>query len=450
MTTADRRAVIAGVGLALTAGAASAAGPKPRPAAPSTAMPASELGLETGTERDQSARLQAAIDASSARGVPVQLPPGRFNIRQVWLKPGTRLIGTARATTLVLGPDGLLSGEGADAITLEGFSIDGRAGAGGPAEALIFLRACRSFSMRDLEVVASPTDGISLAECSGRISDCTVHLAARAGIRSLDARGLDVTGNVVSDCANNGILVWRSKAGEDGTVVSGNRIERIGAASGGTGQNGNGINVFRAGGVLVNGNHIANCAYTAIRGNAASGIQMVANHCTRLGEVALYAEFGFEGALIASNFIDTAATGISVTNFNEGGRLAVVQGNLVRNLFRREHEPDDKRGEGIGAEADTLVTGNTIEGAPTCGIKLGFGAYLRDVAATNNLIRNARVGILVTSSPAAGPCHIAGNFISGARDGAIRGHDRDRIEGPDLAGAASLPGRLSISGNVVF
>ena len=59
---------------------------------------------------------------------------------------------------------------------------------------------------------------------------------------------------------------------------------------------------------------------------------MIANSCARLGEVALYAEFGFEGALIANNLVDTAATGISVTNFNEGGRLAVVQGNLVRNL----------------------------------------------------------------------------------------------------------------------
>lgn len=447
MTTADRRTVIAGFGLALTAGAAGAAGPKPRP--DTHAMPAGEIGLEPGTERDQTAKLQAAIDASSARGVPVHLPPGRFTIKQLRMKPGTRLIGAARATTIVLGPDGLISGENAEGIAIESIVIDGRAGAGGPAEALIFLRACRSFTLRDIEVVASPADGISLADCSGRIADCNVHLAARAGIRSLDARGLDITGNLVTDCANNGILVWRTTAGEDGTVVSGNRIERIGAASGGTGQNGNGINVFRAGGVLVTGNRVADCAYTAIRGNAASNIQMVANHCTRLGEVALYAEFGFEGALIASNFIDTAATGISVTNFNEGGRLAVVQGNLIRNLFRREHEPDDKRGEGIGAEADTLVTGNTIEGAPTCGIKLGFGAYLRDVTATNNLIRNARVGVLVTSSPAAGPCHIAGNVISGARDGAIRGHDRDRVEGPDLTTVATLPGHLSIQGNIV-
>jgi putative cofactor-binding repeat protein len=56
----------------------------------------------------------------------------------------------------------------------------------------------------------------------------------------------------------------------------------------------------------------------------------------RLGEVGLYAEFAFEGAVIANNLVDEGATGISVTNFNEGGRLAVVQGNLIRNLFFRK------------------------------------------------------------------------------------------------------------------
>ncbi len=74
----------------------------------------------------------------------------------------------------------------------------------------------------------------------------------------------------------------------------------------GTGENGNGVNVFRAGSVFVSG-------YSAIRGNAASNIQS----CQRLGQVALYAEFGFECALIA-DLIDTAATSISVTNFDEG------------------------------------------------------------------------------------------------------------------------------------
>src|SRR6202020_1658280 len=124
-------------------------------------------------------------------------------------------------------------------------------------------------------------------------------------------------------------------------------------------------------------------------GNAASNLQIVVNTCTGLGEVALYAEFGFEGAVIANNIVDGAALGVSVTNFNQGGRLAVVQGNLIRNLVARRPagtDPNDLAGVGIGIEADTAVNGNVVENAPYAGIAAGFGPYLRAVAITSNVI----------------------------------------------------------------
>jgi uncharacterized secreted repeat protein (TIGR03808 family) len=166
--------------------------------------------------------------------------------------------------------------------------------------------------------------------------------------------------------------------------------------------------------------------------------------------VALYAEFGFEGALIANNLVDAAATGVSVTNFNEGGRLAIVQGNILRNLFRREEEPEDKRGEGITVEADTIVTGNVIENAPTAGLVIGWGRYVREVVATGNLIRKARVGILVSADAGSGACLIANNMIAGAADGGIRSMDAGgRPVGPDLARANASDKRLSLIGNLV-
>lgn len=206
--------------------------------------------------------------------------------------------------------------------------------------------------------------------------------------------------------------------------------------------------MFRAGSVLVSGNRISDCAYTAVRGNAASNIQIIGNSCERLGEVALYAEFGFQGAIIANNLVDTAASGISVTNFNEGGRLAVVQGNLIRNLVRREQEPEDKRGEGIAVEADAVVSGNTIENAPTVGIQIGWGAYMRDVAVTGNVIRGVRVGISVTNAADAGKCLIANNLISNAKDGAIREMDRGVFQGPDLAREPGASDRIHVMANV--
>jgi uncharacterized secreted repeat protein (TIGR03808 family) len=219
------------------------------------------------------------------------------------------------------------------------------------------------------------------------------------------------------------------------------------ADGGGSGQNGNGVNVFRAGSVLVSGNRITDCAFSAVRGNAASAIQIIGNSCSRLGEVAIYAEFGFEGALIANNLVDTAATGITVTNFNNGGRLAVVQGNLVRNLFRREHEPVDKRGHGITAEADTALTGNVVESAPTAGIVIGWQHWMREVVATSNLVRASRVGILVSNDPGAGACLLSNNMVSGATDGAIRAMDGNGDPtGPELTHGGD--GKLTVVGNL--
>ena len=122
-------------------------------------------------------------------------------------------------------------------------------------------------------------------------------------------------------------------------MIVDNRIEGVMNKAGGSGQWGNAINVFRADNVIVRGNRIRNAAFTAVRGNAASNLQIVGNTCSGLGEVALYAEFGFEGAVIANNIVDGAALGVSVTNFDKGGRLAVVQGNLIRNLTQPSAAP---------------------------------------------------------------------------------------------------------------
>jgi uncharacterized secreted repeat protein (TIGR03808 family) len=453
--TVDRRSVLA-AGLGLAAGTtAAAAGPRP----PDGAVAISPVEqqdfpgprLEPNAGDDQTEAVQAAIDLCASRGAPLLLLPGHFRVGHLELRPGTRIVGAYGKTTLEFtGGTAFITARDADGIGLEGLVLDG----GllpldpGKADGLITAVDCKAFVIRNVEVRRGLLNGISLDRCSGRVTDCTIAHISQTGLLSRNAAGLEILHNVVSDCGNNGIQVWRDKDGEDGTIVSSNRIERIEARAGGSGENGNGVNVFRAGGVLVSANRITDCAYSAIRGNAASNIQMVANNCAKLGEVALYAEFGFEGALIANNLVDGAASGIAVTNFNEGGRLAIVQGNMIRNLLRREAEPVDKRGDGISVEADAIVTGNVIENAPTAGIVVGWGKYMRDVAVTQNLIRDARIGIMVTSDREAGACLLAQNMISGAKDGAIRAMTHGVPVGPDLASEAPAGSRISVAGNL--
>lgn len=404
--------------------------------------------IAAGGAVTQTATLQQALDDAAASGTPLFLPAGTYKTGTLTLKSGTHVQGVP-GRTILKGEDApIFQATDADNVRLAGLVLDGGGTPLGDDGALMTATGATGLDVSACRILNSGGGGISLRESSGRIANCTFGTIARAALFSEDAAGLQISNNHIHDCGDNGILVWRSREGEDGTLVSGNRIERIAARSGGSGQNGNGINVFRAGSVLVTQNRIADCAFSAIRSNAGSNCQMVANSCARLGEVALYAEFGFAGAVIANNIVDTAALGISVTNFNEGGRLAVVQGNIIRNLFFRK--TGEVRGSGIAVEADTTVTGNVVEGAPAYGIIVGWGAYMRDVTVTGNVVRKSHIGIGVTADAGAATALITDNLIDGAQEGAIRAMKGPKPVGPDLAVASGDAYRnLAVYANVV-
>ena len=453
----DRRLIVgATLGLGLSTAAAVArertapvppAGPLPTPGSKARAP---ELGVVPDSGRDETDRLQAAIDRAAERRVPLWLPAGRYLVRSLTLRPGSHLSGAAGASVLdqTGGSAAALTGAGLTNVTIEGLTVRGAPALGPQAKGVIALERVERLRIAQIRVEQSPVNGIALTACSGVVTGCRIAGAALAGLFSLDATGLEISHSIVTDCANNGILVWRSAKGDDGTIVAMNRIERIGARAGGSGQNGNAINVFRASGVIVTSNRIADCAYSAVRANTAADVQILANNVARMGEVALYAEFAFDGAVISANMIDGAATGISVTNFNEGGRLAAVQGNVVRNLVQRA-EDRERSGVGIAVEADCAVTGNVIEKAPTAGMTIGWGRYCRDVVATGNVIRASSIGIAVTGDAKAGAVLLSANMITGATRGAIRAMDHGRPIGADLALQGDAAGRIKVSGNVV-
>ena len=322
-------------------GVAAAAGPRAANAGDAADNPQgfSTYGiLPAGGDLDQTATLQLAADQAAETGTPLFLPAGVYSTSRLTLKSGTQIEGVpGRSILRYRDGDAILSMTQAENIRLAGLVLDGGAKPLPDDGSLLAATEIKHLDIANCRFIGSTEDGVVLRKVSGWIKDCEIGDIRKAGLFSEDAGGFQIAHNHVHDCGDNGILVWRSEAGEDGTIVTSNNIERIAAKSGGSGQNGNAINVFRAGSVLVNGNRIADCAYSAIRSNSGSNCQMIGNSCARLGEVALYAEFSFEGAVIASNVVDKAATGIAVTNFNEGGRLAVVQGNLIRNLnFRKD------------------------------------------------------------------------------------------------------------------
>ncbi|HET9903001.1 MAG TPA: TIGR03808 family TAT-translocated repetitive protein [Xanthobacteraceae bacterium] len=427
-----------------------------RPAAPApTALgiEAVHFGVRPNSADDQTRALQYAIDQAAGVRVPLVLRPGSYRAGGLILRPGSQIVGIRGASRLILNREApLIQSQEADHIGLSGLVLEGP-GQRAESRGLVHLVGGRAVRLVDCEIAGAAGHGLVLERIEGEVRGNTISQCGDAGLFSLDACGLLIADNTVRLCGNNGILVWRSEEGDDGTRVIGNRVEEIAAVGGGSGQNGNAINVFRAANVTVADNRIRKVAFSAVRGNAASNLQVIGNNCLACGEVALYAEFGFEGAVIAHNVVDGAAIGVAVTNFNRGGRLAVVQGNVIRRLLAQRPagtDPEDSAGIGIGVEADTAVIGNIIEGAPTAGIALGWGHYLRDVTVSGNIVRSAGVGIAVSVSRGAGAAVIADNLIADARRGAIVGMELKQPVTGDLAKEdAGRFAQLAISGNRV-
>lgn len=398
---------------------------------------ATQYGVRPGSPDDQTRALQRAIDEAARAQAPLALPPGVYRTGMLRLQSGTQLVGVRGATRLIFnGGASMLQGEGAGSIGLTNITLDGSGIPLPSRRGLVHCVSGRDIRIIDCEITGSGGNGIWFENVSGDVSGNTISKIAVTGITSFDAQGLLVSRNTILGTNDNGIEILRTAIGADGTLVLDNRIEDIKAGPGGSGQYGNAINAFRAGNVIVRGNRIRNCDYSAVRGNSASNIQISGNSVSNVREVALYSEFSFEGAVIANNTVDGAALGVSVCNFNEGGRIAVVQGNIIRNLLPKRPigtAPDDDAGIGIYVEADTSVTGNVIENAPSFGIIAGWGKYLRDVVISGNVIRNSFVGIGVSVVAGAGSALVNNNMISEAPRGAVVGLDHARPVTPDLS-----------------
>ncbi len=391
--------------------------------------------------------LQAEIEAATAAGKPYRLPPSATLTGPLRLPEGAHLIGQRGRSRLVLGSQVMITADHLQRLTLEGVTLEGPGDAQG---ALARFMAIKDLRVVDCSFQKAAGNALMLQGCGGRIERNGFGDIRRAAIYANDSTGLTIEGNTIERCGENGIQVHRSVKGDDGSIIRANRISDIRADPGGSGEYGNGINTFRGGGVVIDGNVIRRCAYSAVRDNGGGNTVISNNNCAAIGETALYAEFAFEGVVFTGNIVDSAMTGISIANFGtDGGRLGIVSGNLLRNLVRKPH-PATKEiegGVGISVEADVSVSGNTIENAAYAGLLLGWGPYLRDVTASGNTIRQAETGVMVTVAQGAGGANINGNSISGAKD-AVLGMEWTKRATGDLT-RETPPRQLKVAENIV-
>ena len=412
-------------------------------------------GLRPGSIDDQGRKLQAILDEASKLGRAVFLEPGIYRVSNIHLPKFTSLHGVSGSTRLeYAGGNHFLHGENARHIILDGLAMQGGLlPIDGYAESLLRISNTKHVAIEKCHIADSAEIGCYISGSQGSLFNSQIENAiGTAGLYCVDNTGFAIHNNLVEECGNNGILVHRSSIGDDNTVVTGNRIRRIAALNGGTGPWGNGINTYRANGVIVNNNHVSDCAFSTIRSNSCSNIQIANNTCIRAGETSIYSEFAFQGASITGNIVDTAALGISIANFNEGGRLSTCSNNVIRNMHSHIPYPNDGHihGVGISAEADTAITGNVIENTPRFGMMLGWGPYLRNVTATGNMIRKTQTGVAVSVVEGVKRITIANNIFSDVSTGAIVGHRwHDPVTGDlALANSSRFP-ELRVSGNTV-
>jgi len=450
-----RRLFLSGLGLGAAGVATAAAGETRRLPVVDIdlrgSIDAAAHGLRPGGGDRKSKAFAKLLHEAAAKNTPVFLPPGDYAVSNITLPDNVRITGVPGATRIVYGGDGhLFAADGVGRIELANLVIDGaNRWLDDTVQGLVHLSNAATVTIENCEIRGSSKTAVYLERSGGRVERNRLSGAADHALLAVESHDLSLTGNQVFDCGNGGILIHRWQKGRDGTIVSGNRIARIAATRGGTGQYGNGINVFRADDVMISGNHISGCAFSAIRSNAGSNVQIGGNTCLDSGETAIYSEFGFEGAVVTGNLVDGAANGIAVVNFNEGGRLASIAGNVVRNLRLEGPYVHDGAGFGFGiaVEADAAVSGNTIENAARWGLMLGWGPYMRGLVVSGNLVRRSPVGCGVTVVEQAGSALISGNVFEETPEAAIAGFRwNERVTG-DLAKDGMSRAHLTIERN---
>ncbi len=403
--------------------------------------------------RDQTADLAEQLRSGATSGRATRLAPGVTAIRSLELPPGARLIGAPGGSTLrLIGPGPLLYANGASGVTLESIAFDGGDNMVEAKRGLLDFVDAANLSIRGCTIKNSTGHGVNFLRCGGVFAQNIIEHVRDAGFHSLDGLGFDIDGNHVSDCGDNGVMVWTSQAGRfEGSRIRNNTIEDIHNISGGDGPYGNGVSIWGSGSVRVENNKIYRCAYTAVRNNAGHDILVVGNDCKGFGEKAMYAEFGAKRATFRDNKIADAGGGIALANAEAGTDIGVVTGNTIANLH--ETHPDDEFGPsmfwmtGILAEKNCEIAGNTIVGPAWIGVMLG--GYRENLRAESNSISGADYGIAFATGLRVGEGVIAHNKITASRKAAIVAMAGPRILEGDLLGPGgrSYP-RLRVEGNV--
>lgn len=391
--------------------------------------------------------LQTVFDYARSQNRPLFFQPGVYDSPTTTILPsngsGRPLFARAMPGSVVLrfnGGNTFLRIEGQNQVHFEGITFDGQNlalsdyASGRPALIAIANNA-QDVSFENCQVMNSPGIAAYIASSSGAVFRACYFGNHSVGIWSENAQ-IKALNNTLAGMGNNGIAIWRDTLTGDSSTITGNVINGVDTVAGGTGQNGNGISVFRAIGVSITDNKIFNTKYSAIRCNGGGLHNVSNNNIYNTREVAIFIEapgpgIDLTGCIVSNNSLDTVGCGILVGNsgqFNDGvSRSVIVEGNRISNITDNPipdagYYPPSTIGNGIVVEQDCVVSGNLIEGAARVGIMAGINTGARDLVVTGNLVRSVAIGIGVSNEAitnAGRSVVVSGNIVRGASIGGI-------------------------------
>ncbi|WP_159650408.1 MULTISPECIES: TIGR03808 family TAT-translocated repetitive protein [unclassified Bosea (in: a-proteobacteria)] len=387
------------------------------------------------------------FDFARSQGRPLFFQPGVYDSGTVTVLPtnggGNPLKVRAVLGSVVLrfnGVNNFLRIEGHNYAQFEGVVFDGQDRpltdyvSGRPAFIAV-ANGSHAIRFDNCRILNSPGIGVYVASGSEAVIQSTTFERHSIGIWSENAQ-IKALNNTLSVMQNNGIAVWRDTITGDSSTITGNFINGIDTVAGGTGQNGNGISIFRAIGVSITDNKIFNTKYSAIRCNGGGLHNVSNNNIYNTREVAIFIEapgpgIDLTGCIVSNNSLDTVGNGILVGNsgqFNDGvSRSVIIEGNRLSNIIDNPipdpgYYPPSTVGNGIVVEQDCVVSGNLIDGATRVGIMAGINTGARDLVVTGNLVRSVAIGIGVSNEAitnAGRSVVVSGNIVRSASIGGI-------------------------------
>lgn len=406
-----------------------------------TTVVAVEAASSPGTGWTAAASLQAVLNAARSARLPLFLKAGTYVTGALDVTTTTgggnplELVAEPGTVTIRLSGSGshLLNVVGVYSVSIRGINFDGNnhalTGAGTQGLVRFDGTTASDFALTDCAVYNSTKAGVVVVNgAQGHITNNHIY-HCQTGVYSYDGL-VSVEGNRLVDLFDNGICVWTSTATGNGSLVRNNTINWIANASGGTGEYGNGILVFRSGNVKVAENNIFNAKYSAIRLNGTRDCHVLNNHCWNLREVAIFIEapgagIDLSGCVVSGNTIDTAGHGISVANaglYSDGAaRRCIVSNNVINNMVINEisdpgYTPSKTGGKGISVEVDADVMGNVIQNTQGAAISLGTNDATRNIMAVGNLTMACPMGIGYSANGAASTVLISSNVVRGYRN----------------------------------